>query len=125
MFCGSCGSQIKEGGKFCPNCGWNVPITSVISPKLSNVTPSDVKSVLIQVLFVLIMLPMLVLFILVPPVLGIVFYYLFDVFMPSVLSAVLAILGTIVLYVLCIKAFRVLYDKAFNTFFKDKVDGAS
>jgi uncharacterized Zn finger protein (UPF0148 family) len=25
MFCGSCGAQIKEGAKFCPNCGWAVP----------------------------------------------------------------------------------------------------
>jgi RNA polymerase subunit RPABC4/transcription elongation factor Spt4 len=28
MFCGSCGTQIKEGGKFCPSCGWAVPISS-------------------------------------------------------------------------------------------------
>jgi RNA polymerase subunit RPABC4/transcription elongation factor Spt4 len=25
MFCGSCGTQIKEGAKFCPGCGWQVP----------------------------------------------------------------------------------------------------
>jgi uncharacterized membrane protein YvbJ len=25
MFCGSCGTQIKEGAKFCTDCGWAVP----------------------------------------------------------------------------------------------------
>jgi predicted amidophosphoribosyltransferase len=25
MFCGSCGTDIKEGAKFCPGCGWKVP----------------------------------------------------------------------------------------------------
>jgi len=37
MFCGSCGAQIKEGGKFCPICGWKVPASSetpVITPEV-------------------------------------------------------------------------------------------
>lgn len=25
-FCGKCGSGLKEGAKFCPKCGWQVPI---------------------------------------------------------------------------------------------------
>jgi predicted amidophosphoribosyltransferase len=25
MFCGSCGTNIKDGAKFCPGCGWKVP----------------------------------------------------------------------------------------------------
>ncbi|MDR3301651.1 MAG: zinc ribbon domain-containing protein [Spirochaetaceae bacterium] len=29
MFCGNCGTQIKEGAKFCPNCGWAVPVAPV------------------------------------------------------------------------------------------------
>jgi predicted amidophosphoribosyltransferase len=27
MFCGSCGTNIKDGAKFCPGCGWKVPDT--------------------------------------------------------------------------------------------------
>jgi hypothetical protein len=32
MFCGSCGIQIKEGAKFCPNCGQPVSSSPVTQP---------------------------------------------------------------------------------------------
>jgi len=37
MFCGSCGALIKEGGKFCPVCGWKVPVPSVTPVKTPDV----------------------------------------------------------------------------------------
>jgi len=39
MFCGSCGTQIKEGGKFCPSCGWKVPGSEAVSFEAPVKTP--------------------------------------------------------------------------------------
>jgi len=41
MFCGSCGAQIKEGGKFCPICGWKVPASSETQIKTPEVVINE------------------------------------------------------------------------------------
>jgi len=43
MFCGSCGTQIKEGGKFCPNCGWKVPGNDAVSFEAPLKTPDVIN----------------------------------------------------------------------------------
>jgi predicted amidophosphoribosyltransferase len=42
MFCGSCGTQIKEDGKFCPNCGWKVPSNGAVSSEAPIKTPDAI-----------------------------------------------------------------------------------
>jgi predicted amidophosphoribosyltransferase len=44
MFCGSCGTQIKEGGKFCPSCGWKVPSNNAVSFEAAVKTPDTIIS---------------------------------------------------------------------------------
>ncbi|MDR0287521.1 MAG: zinc ribbon domain-containing protein [Clostridiales bacterium] len=40
-FCGKCGTQIEEGGRFCPNCGTAVEIVQQAAPVQCSVGVSD------------------------------------------------------------------------------------